>query len=309
MPIPIEDTEAKRTRLRSTVPLLLAVLEPLQQIQVAGSQVIGGGYPSLPLPHQGYQADVYAVGKSAENITFSGRVGTTHYGVCTYLKRFAYEGLPCDPDLTPCAAISTNQSLVAPGVVDYWTNEEPAKNPLSIAWGAQFEPEYEKLGRVRGRDGSPEARDKNCAFWLQQGLRGAKWLIDRLQRETSVEILDAAAGILRQLDKAVLRLIADALDENPTPEVAEALIRGLRRSNLSQDAGDSYSRVRSLIEEYSQHSAPEVREASYETALKFRRPDAVRLLEQARGRESDTELIDVIGELLQELERSSRVRV
>lgn len=242
MPIAIEDTSPKPAKLVSV-----------------GSQV-GGGYAPLLFPHQGCQAGVYALGKSAENIVISGIgetikgvtwVGSlgssiegatqrecvfTCHGISNYTERSGCASVPAALDSILCTTFTVNQSLTTPGtgVSYYSTFEEQPKSSLPIA-APPFAAEYEKLGRVRGRDGTPDARERSCAFWRQRGLDGAKWLINRLEHEASVETLDAAAAILRQMDKSVLGLIADTLDENPSPEVVEALIRGLsaRRPQLT----------------------------------------------------------------------------
>lgn len=205
--------------------------------------------------------------------------------------------------------VTHNEALAAGFFIAplYFAAEEhPSEGVYSISYseaadaacGAQLEAEYRKLGRIRGRDGTIEARAKNRAFWLQQGEFGAAWLIRRLRTEASVDVLDATAALLRQMDKAVLMLILTELEGQPGPELAEALIRGLRRPRLPQDAAQNYSRVLAAIEKYCSHNAPEVRQAAYETASKLLPEDAHRLLLQAQREEKDPELIEIISEFL-----------
>jgi hypothetical protein len=84
------------------------------------------------------------------------------------------------------------------------------------------------------------------------------------------------------------------------------MLRGLRRPSLARDAGDSYSRVLGLLEQFARNDAPEIRQASYETMAELAPSDAKRSLIEARERESDTELTEVLSLLLVELEQGSR---
>jgi hypothetical protein len=286
---------------------------------------------------QDYSTKVYPIGKYGKKIVISGGGGTFNAAVTwggsietlapnepidfvffnkgDVFEHFgwtAYEDQQKHLNFISCVAstlVNPILGAVAPfATVYYSTTELLPVTFCSIAYSntaegpyeAKFEASYKKLGRVRGRDGTPKAQAENRAFWLQQGLRGAVWLIGKLRQEASVDILDAAAALLRQMDKEVLAPIIAELQRKPNPELAEALLRALRRPHLIQDATENYSSLYSIIEDYIGDPAPEVRQAAYEVASKLPREDANQLLQEAQRQESDPELIEVIRELRQE---------
>jgi hypothetical protein len=280
---------------------------------------------------QDFSTKVYPIGKYGKKIVISGS-GTTatwagsieslapsermdfvfidESGTSTYSGWIVCEAKQGHLSLISHASTLVNPILAAGtpiATLSYSTTKLlPASGPIAYSitgegtYKGHFEAAYKKLGRVRGRDGTLQAKAESQAFWLQQGLLGAVWLIGRLRQEVSVDILDAAAALLRQMDRGVLAPILTELERNPNPELAEALIRALRRPHLPQDAGENYSRLYSIIEDYFGDPAPEVRQAAYEVAAKLSREDAHRLLQEAQRRETDPELIEVIRELRQE---------
>jgi hypothetical protein len=164
-----------------------------------------------------------------------------------------------------------------------------------------FESKYAKLGCFRGASGSPEGKKASREFWIRQGEPGGRWLIARLAQESNLEVLDGAAAVLRRMDAFVVPLIAESLKGDPEPEVAECLLHALRRDNLSTETGALYTHVLNIIERYFLHGAEEVRQAAYETAAVLAQEDSRRLLETARLRENDPELLRVIEEVQQHI--------
>jgi hypothetical protein len=265
-------------------------------------------------PYQEYAIDCYLICKSAKCITVS--AGRSTVNAITYLvglpgllfgergtslcldTQQEYLGLSsCGP--TGFKALALANPLLA-------TNFSPSLrfHPDSAPSGdtdfqreVQFEVEYQKLGWVRGMYGAQPAQSESRAFWLRQGESGAAWLIVKLRQETRVEVLDAVAALFRKMDKGAVTPILAELDGQPVPEIAEALIRGLRRERLAEDAGPSYSRILSILERFSEHDAAEVREAAYETATRLRKEDARQFFDRAQKHEIDSELSELIREL------------
>src|SRR6516162_5380833 len=91
------------------------------------------------------------------------------------------------------------------------TEDQPAPSAVGQEprADAPFTPEeaefhYQRLGRWKGPDASPEAQAESHRFWQDTGLPGIHWLIARLRDELHDDRLHGAGSMLADLNPASL---------------------------------------------------------------------------------------------------------
>jgi hypothetical protein len=107
-----------------------------------------------------------------------------------------------------------------------------ADHPQGAAAASALAPEvaeahYQRLGRWKGREASPEAQSESRRFWRESGLAGICWLVARLRDEQHDDRLRGTASMLADQGPASLRPILDALQDEPTADQALALLWAL----------------------------------------------------------------------------------
>ncbi len=60
---------------------------------------------------------------------------------------------------------------------------------------------------------------------MSQGDAGAKWLVERLARETHVDVLDGAANLLADIGPKSVEPIVNSLEHERTRDHAEVLLK------------------------------------------------------------------------------------
>src|SRR4029077_8862219 len=98
------------------------------------------------------------------------------------------------------------------------TDERGTPSTVSQELGADtpFTPEsaevhYQRLGRWKGSDASPQAQAESQRFWHDSGLPGIHWLVARLRDERHDDRLHGTASVLADLGPASLGLIVQTL--------------------------------------------------------------------------------------------------
>jgi hypothetical protein len=147
---------------------------------------------------------------------------------------------------------------------------------------------YQRLGRWKGREASPEAQAESRQFWSESGLPGIGWLVARLRDETQDDRLHGAGSMLADLSPASLGPILEVLQDEPTADQALALLWALGWIGDRQQTDDL--RAELVLVEYLFDENPELREASAR-ALRLIPPQRAKLWLTRRLRvESDREV-------------------
>jgi hypothetical protein len=167
---------------------------------------------------------------------------------------------------------------------------------------APFTPEeaefhYQRLGRWKGPDASPEAQAESHRFWQDTGLPGIHWLIARLRDELHDDRLHGAGSMLADLDPASLGPIVQALRGETTRDQALSLLWALGW------IGDHHQTVDPLAElvlaQYLFDPNPELREAAARAMRLLPRPRAKTWLTRRLRDESDREVRLIIEQELE----------
>jgi hypothetical protein len=160
-----------------------------------------------------------------------------------------------------------------------------------------FEDFYQRIGWRKGPYGSREAQKSVREFWVGQGAAGARWLVERLARETHVDVLDGAANLLADIGPKSIEPIASSLEYQPTRDHAEVLLKALGWIEAPQDvlAIQLDHLVRTLAR-YLAHTDADIRAAA-SAATRILPPDrAIALLARRRESESDPGVLEAIDE-------------
>jgi hypothetical protein len=143
----------------------------------------------------------------------------------------------------------------------------------------RFEEPYQKLGRLRGPDATPEMQRQVRRVFVQAGRTGARWLVNRIRDEWSIDALSAVSFLLAELGLDALEPILEALENNPSEDVAEYLLRALWRFP-QLPSGSVTTRVVAVLMRYQDPGQDsEIRAAAYR-ASSCLAPGAANALQQ-----------------------------
>src|SRR5208282_2227594 len=141
--------------------------------------------------------------------------------------------------------------------------------------------------------------EEQGSVFVNAGTAGAAWLVNRLRTEWSPEVLDAAAFVLGDLGVGALPSILAALEDEPSDDQAEALLKALRL--LPPIVGQSEARLAAVLSRFAAHSEAELRLAAYRATRCLKRDNARRILISAQRLEVRPQLRGLLDELLKEL--------
>jgi HEAT repeat protein len=180
--------------------------------------------------------------------------------------------------------------------------ESPPSSPGASDEGGAFpsdeaEVHYQRLGRWRGADASPEVQAESLRFWRGSGLGGIRWLIARLRDDSHDDRLRGAASMLADLGMESLGPILETLRDRPTADQALALLWALGWLGDRERSGEPQTAL--VLVQYLLDESPELREAAAR-ALRLIPPDHARTWLTCRLRdELDGEVKRTIEEELE----------
>ncbi len=128
--------------------------------------------------------------------------------------------------------------------------------------------QYQRLGRWRGADASPERQEESARFWREAGLAGIRWLISRLRDESHDDRLRGAASMLADSGLEGLGPILETLRGRPTTDQALALLWALGWLGDREENGDP--RTELVLAQYLLDERAEIREAAAATSRAMR---------------------------------------
>ncbi len=162
--------------------------------------------------------------------------------------------------------------------------------------------QYDRIGWWKGPFAAPQARKSVREFWVDQGAKGAEWLVDRISTETHVEILDGVAGVLKAIGPAAIEPIVRKLEGKPTRDQAEVLLKSLGWIEARRDVtaiGPETRRVLcKTLERYLADKDADIRAAACAASRLLSRSEAVELLERRRAVERDSDVLEAIEDAL-----------
>ena len=160
---------------------------------------------------------------------------------------------------------------------------------------SEFEDFYQRIGWRTGPFASREAQKSVRDFWVSQGDAGAKWLVERLARETHVDVLDGAANLLADIGPKSVEPIVNSLEHERTRDHAEVLLKALGWIEAPQDVSPIHldHLVRALAT-YLAHPDADIRAAACAATRILPSDRAIALLTRRRESESDPEVLEAI---------------
>jgi len=165
-----------------------------------------------------------------------------------------------------------------------------------------FEQWYDLLSKWAVAHGSREVHDRLMNIWRTSGERGAYWLTQHLLIEKQIDVQEAALEALVKIGRPAIPYVIGSLaqfSEMDDSEHAALLLRALRWFR-QDDLSAQLDMIPRLIQRFLQSSDRELREAAYRCAEILPSRQAVDILTIARLSEPDSELQEVIDELLEE---------
>jgi HEAT repeat protein len=144
-------------------------------------------------------------------------------------------------------------------------HREPPMAAQDLVAEIPFTPEaaevhYQRLGRWKGPDASPQAQAESQRFWHDSGLPGIHWLVARLRDERHDDRLHGTASVLADLGPASLGLIVQTLRGEPTSDQALALLWSLGWIGDHHQTEDPLAEL--VLAQYLFVQNPELREAA-----------------------------------------------
>ncbi len=162
---------------------------------------------------------------------------------------------------------------------------------------SEIEDFYQRIGWRSGPFASREAQKSVRDFWVSQGDAGAKWLVERLARETHVDVLDGAANLLADIGPKSVEPIVNSLEHERTRDHAEVLLKALGWIEAPQDVSPIHldHLVRALAT-YLAHPDADIRAAASAATRILPYDRAIDLLTRRRESESDPEVLEAIDD-------------
>jgi hypothetical protein len=169
---------------------------------------------------------------------------------------------------------------------------------LSVA-ERKFEERYRRLGWSTGPFALQNVKRQTREYWVAEGVRGARWLAKRLATESHAEVMDAVASLLADIGHQSIPPIVDELDNEPTRDQAEVLLKALGWIEAPLDAAArNRETLRRTLEKYASDEDADVRAAAYAATRILPSDAAVKLLARRRSYETDQYAREAIDEAL-----------
>jgi len=163
----------------------------------------------------------------------------------------------------------------------------------------KFEHYYRKIGWWRGPNASQDVRKSVRDFWAHSGSVGAKWLIDKIARETHIDVLDGVSNLLSDIGPSSIDPIIYKLKAKPTRDQVEVLLKALGWIEAPRHAiAIPQVILESVLQDYLWHTESDIRSAACAATRILPGSGARALLERRRRVESDPEVLEAIDEAL-----------
>jgi hypothetical protein len=158
---------------------------------------------------------------------------------------------------------------------------------------------YQRLGWSTGPFARQPARKQTRQFWVSKGAAGARWLAKRLATESHVDVLEAVASLLADFGEKSVSPIVRELDDKPTRDQAEVLLKALGWIEAPSNATAVCREfVQRILEKYAADKDADVRAAAYSATRILPDDAATELLTRRRAVEIDPDARDAINEAL-----------
>ena len=174
-----------------------------------------------------------------------------------------------------------------------------AGQPILPLLTEKFEQFYRKIGWWRGPNASQDVRTSVREFWTLSGSTGAKWLIDRIARETHIDVLDGVANLLADIGPSSIDPIIHKLKAKPTRDQVEVLLKALGWIEAPRHAIAIHQvDLEDALQNYLGHTESDIRSAACAATRILPGSRALALLNRRRRVESDPEVLEAIDEAL-----------
>jgi|GEM_PF-3358292 len=174
-----------------------------------------------------------------------------------------------------------------------------AGQPILPLLTEKFEQFYRKIGWWRGPNASQDVRTSVREFWTHSGSTGAKWLIDRIARETHIDVLDGVANLLADIGPSSIDPIIHKLKAKPTRDQVEVLLKALGWIEAPRHAIAIHQvDLENALQNYLGHTESDIRCAACAATRILPGSGALPLLNRRRRVESDPEVLEAIDEAL-----------
>ena len=126
---------------------------------------------------------------------------------------------------------------------------------------------------------------------------GAQWLVERIARETHVDVLDGVANLLADIGTKGIAAIARKLEAEPTRDQAEVLLKSLGWIEAPQDVGGIHlESLGKSLEKYLWFEDVDIRVAACAATRILPGDRAGVLLDRRRATERDPRVLESIDE-------------
>jgi hypothetical protein len=210
--------------------------------------------------------------------------------------------VPSVPSSTIAPSSLTEWPLLTPDEVNMSQGSLEIDFRTASAVQNQMEEFYRKIGWWKGPNSTPSIRGNVRNFWVNSGRKGASWLIERISRESHIDLLDGVANILADIGQASVEPIIGILGSGrPSRNQAEVLLKALGWIEAPLHAV-SIPRVNleSVLERYLDHSDPDIREAALASTHILPNESRSAILRRRRDIEPNSDVLDAIVDILGE---------
>ena len=167
----------------------------------------------------------------------------------------------------------------------------------------EFERWYQQIGWWRGPNATAAVRKLVRSFWMNSGRTGAKWLIERIDTESHIDVLDGVANLLADIGPTSIDPIINKLKATPTRDQVEVLLKALGWVEAPRHAmAIATSVVENTLQGYLLHPDSDIRSAACAATRVLPRNSAIALLDRTRRVETDSEVLEAIDEAIERRE-------
>jgi hypothetical protein len=160
-----------------------------------------------------------------------------------------------------------------------------------------YEQIYQKIGWWKGPLATAEAQRSLREYWVDRGTAGAEWLVDRIGSETHGDLLDGIANLLADIGPKSIVPIARKLEDEPTRDQAEVLLKSLGWIEATHDDAAVHPHdLWTILGHYLSDADADIRIAACAATRILPRHRRLSLLSQRRPFEHDPEVLDAIDE-------------
>ena len=152
----------------------------------------------------------------------------------------------------------------------------------------------------KGGHGDKAQQERDLQFWVKKGAEGAHWLVARLVNEPTSDAITATTNALIAIGSpATPTTIPQVTTDVLKVEHLAGYLHALRWT--ADSARDRWvAEVESVISAFAGHPEPEVREAVYVVTKALPSDRRTQILTDAQRSEKDSELLELLDDLLRE---------